>query len=335
MARSGSVKYQTVQLFEQTDIFQPGTSRDEMKAEIRAELAAEGLPATSQNIGERAEITSYGASKSYGDAWHQFAQWAKVNEGIRDIQQLNADIAQSYLEHRIEQGVKLSTYEKEASALSKMELALQKQAEVRGIEREGNLRPGIAETRETAKTSLEQNSETRAYERPEAIIAGLKDERHQLGSKLQLESGGRISEASQIRENQLGGLATDVHTGKQIGVINLVGGDTKGGHSHPISVTPQTYAQLENAIKNGPTITTKSGEGKAFKIEKTGYSQAVRGAAIASGQEPTGTHGLRHNFAQNRMQELQQNGKSFDAALKIVSQEMGHHRPSITLTYLR
>mgnify|MGYP002266599293 CR=1 FL=1 len=46
-----------------------------------------------------------------------------------------------------------------------------------------------------------------------------------------------------------------------------------------------------------------------------------------------GGHGLRHTYAQERMKEITQ--ADYERALKIVSQEMGHFRANITLTYLR
>ncbi|MCP4937135.1 MAG: site-specific integrase [bacterium] len=49
----------------------------------------------------------------------------------------------------------------------------------------------------------------------------------------------------------------------------------------------------------------------------------------------TGAHGLRHSYAQERLNELQRSGLSQDLALATVSQEMGHFRPEITETYLR
>ncbi|MGR5302496.1 site-specific integrase [Vibrio alfacsensis] len=47
-----------------------------------------------------------------------------------------------------------------------------------------------------------------------------------------------------------------------------------------------------------------------------------------------GAHGMRHTYAQERMAELQQM-MPFDKALAVVSQEIGHFRPEITLIYLR
>lgn len=49
----------------------------------------------------------------------------------------------------------------------------------------------------------------------------------------------------------------------------------------------------------------------------------------------SGSHGVRHSYAQERMRELQHLGLLRDAALKTVSQEMGHFRPEITEIYLR
>lgn len=49
----------------------------------------------------------------------------------------------------------------------------------------------------------------------------------------------------------------------------------------------------------------------------------------------TGGHGLRHKFAQDRMEILQSLGFRYMDALEIVSQELGHFRPDITKVYLR
>ncbi len=49
----------------------------------------------------------------------------------------------------------------------------------------------------------------------------------------------------------------------------------------------------------------------------------------------TGAHGLRHSFAQDRIQYLQSEGFYFDDALQIVAQELGHFSTKNTLSYLR
>jgi hypothetical protein len=48
-----------------------------------------------------------------------------------------------------------------------------------------------------------------------------------------------------------------------------------------------------------------------------------------------GAHGLRHGYAQTRMEELQSQGYRYQDAREIVSQELGHFREDITEVYLR
>jgi integrase len=48
-----------------------------------------------------------------------------------------------------------------------------------------------------------------------------------------------------------------------------------------------------------------------------------------------GAHGLRHSYAQERMDELRSQGLTREYALEVVSQELGHFRPDITEIYLR
>ena len=61
------------------------------------------------------------------------------------------------------------------------------------------------------------------------------------------------------------------------------------------------------------------------------FSQAARRALGWS----EGAHGLRHSYAQARMDALQGAGRNYHDALAVVSQEMGHFRADITEVYLR
>ncbi|MGH8606566.1 MAG: hypothetical protein ACREX9_03810 [Gammaproteobacteria bacterium] len=48
-----------------------------------------------------------------------------------------------------------------------------------------------------------------------------------------------------------------------------------------------------------------------------------------------GIHGLRHTFAQQRVDELTRSGIAWSIALERTSQLMGHYRTQEVLTYLR
>lgn len=66
------------------------------------------------------------------------------------------------------------------------------------------------------------------------------------------------------------------------------------------------------------------------------FSQSFSRASKSALGFSNGAHGLRHSYAQERMDELRDDGKRERThALTVVSQEMGHFRPDITETYLR
>jgi integrase len=68
--------------------------------------------------------------------------------------------------------------------------------------------------------------------------------------------------------------------------------------------------------------------GQSFSQSFSKASQAALGYSL-------GAHCLRHIWAKNRFFYLRRAGRSVSDAMHIVSQESGHFRPQITLTYLQ
>jgi hypothetical protein len=71
-----------------------------------------------------------------------------------------------------------------------------------------------------------------------------------------------------------------------------------------------------------------------MEFDKNDYREAIKEAAEKTEQDYTGSHGLRWNFAVERMEELQGTGMTYEERLQEVSWEMGHERADITLHYL-
>lgn len=65
------------------------------------------------------------------------------------------------------------------------------------------------------------------------------------------------------------------------------------------------------------------------------WSNSYSGAAKRVLGWSTGAHGVRHTYAQTRVDRIQSLGYQYEDALLIVSQEMGHFRSDITEVYLR
>jgi integrase len=297
--------------------------------EAREELAKQGLSATSDKLGARTAIYSYGTAEKYKDTWHSLAEFAKQEFGLRDITKLEASHIQAYLENKIAEGVKYSTFQRECAALAKFEQALTRFAQSDAAEKykvsntEFNFKEAIESAREVAKETLDRDIRDRGFENPKEVISNLAREESKIAASVQYEGGARISEACYIKENQLKGIVTDKVTGQEVGKIHL--DNTKGGKPRDIYVSKETYQKLENYIK-------ENGE---FRISKNTYSHYINNAAKAAGEKVHDTHSFRYNFAQERYNQYLESGYTHEQALQSVSWEMGHERADITLHYLR
>jgi hypothetical protein len=65
------------------------------------------------------------------------------------------------------------------------------------------------------------------------------------------------------------------------------------------------------------------------------WSQSFSAASQRELGFSTGAHGLRHSYAQERMEELQRSGMNYDDAKGTVAQEVGHFASDTTEAYLR
>jgi integrase len=312
----GTTFKQIERLYERSGINAIGASKHDAK-----EVAREGGAQTWQEIGREVRIYSYGTADTYRDVWRSALDFAKSEHGIKDVEKLTPEAVQGYLESRVEQGVAHSTYQKEAAALAKLEQTLNRYSEAHDRGNTYDFRSAIAETRAEAHT-LSKFDSSRAYEDARGLVAAVSDRDHQITAAVQLESGSRIHEASLIKPDQLQGYRPDPTTGDQRGVIAYQG---KGGKVGEHLVRPETYRAIEQRI-------SERGE---YRIGKDAYRDSLKAAAAATGQEYTGSHGLRWSYAQERFAQIQEHGDSYEKALAQVSQEMGHVRASITEHYLR
>jgi len=219
---------------------------------------------------------------------------------------------------RSNNGIERATYDKYSSALHKTELALNRYSEIKGLDRTYNFE--LKEVSKYAAVELgDRCKDSRAYKNAKAVINEIPGKHNLLGRIIQ-ETGARISEASNIKAEQLRGLRPDPHSGELKGWVEVIG---KGGKHCDKGMSPATYADLNKAI----------GDGKA-KFNQNNFREKLQIAADKSGQKYEGPHGLRWNWAQARHGELQRLGLSYESSLSIISKEMSHNRSDITTHYL-
>lgn len=305
----GSIKWQVSEIYHKSGINQIGTSKHTAKAVARQDGAR-----TWHQIGHKLGIYSYKTANAYRSIWGQIATHVRSEFGQKDMEKLTGEHMQSFLQSKIEAGVAHATYQRYSAACQKLESALNKFADQKGTGQTYDFQSAISSANKIGGT-LQRFEGSRAYAQPGRLIAHLQTPAHQIAAKIQHEGGARVRETARIRVDQL----------RPGNIIHLDRVGAKGGKERDIHVSADTYQQLRNHIQ-------KHG---AFEINHDTYRQDLKQAAKQTNQEYTGSHGLRWNYAQERMTEVQRKGETYEQGLTRVSGEMGHIRADITEHYLR
>ena len=157
-----------------------------------------------------------------------------------------------------------------------------------------------AELKQNLQRTTDLAKQTRAYKHLGKVQLSDKS---QISFQLQRDYGLRAKEATHINlQRQLNG--------------NTLSYQQKGGKLSEIKLNPTLVSKIkENAV-----------EGK-YELNYKTYSRELQKAIEKTGQKYNGTHGIRHTFAQKKLEE--------GYSKQEVSEMMGHNRAEITLAYLR
>lgn len=302
----GTVKWQTAQLTKA--IFEERLSKEQR---------------TDPNDEAYGKIASYGSMETYRDIWDDFATFLKETYGIKDLEQATGSHAAAFIEGKIAKGASKQYAEKLVSALGALERALRRYTRNKYLIAKTYDFSARLDVLHEAKNlgKLRDGYHDRAYLTPYSVIEHMEHPDHRLAAAMTIEGGPRLEGTALIKPGQLRGLAHDKFTGQLRGVVFT---KEKGGKGGDVMISPETYVRLERRI----------GEHGVFEVYQRDYQKDVRQAALATGENPEGTHGFRWNFAQYRLEELQEAGLTYDQALQQVSWEMKHERASITHHYV-
>lgn len=286
-------------------INQIGESRYEQKQAALAD-GAHG----SHEINQRIGITSYASMTKFQSNAHTFGAFCYDRFGINDMRSIKPEMVAGFLLELCDRDYARSSVQGYASTLEKLAVVMDVYSPA-ATPRTETWHEAIQSCRAEISDCVQKDTLTRAYENPQALIDCLSDPKMHLAAEMQLNYGLRVSDATKIDGRNLDGNVLTVE-------------NSKNGQDHKIELSPEDAQKIRDICGD-----------EGLGVKHTTYRSALHDAANATGQEWTGTHGLRHNYAQARVAELTESGTSFSRAVWIVSEEMGHHRPSITMTYLR
>lgn len=285
------------------------------------------LSETQRETNEKMALPSLGTARDYGTCLKHVADWMKTeqNQSLRD---LTKDLAVAYLSMRAEE-VGQKTLDQERQAIQAMMQSVTHQ-----------LQP--TERLDVIKSEHLQVLTSRAYtEEQMHAIANSQSDKYSLATEIAYAAGLRAHELLTIaplheREPDKRPISEFKFKGRPEGSLYTVQG--KGGLIRVISIPKELAARLESKKLEIPRAVCDRdiyykqlydiAGGKSWSTIFSKDSSRVLSFS-------TGAHGLRHSYAQDRMEELRKFGCNRLQALETVSQELGHFRPEITETYLR
>lgn len=265
-------------------------------------------------------IHSKGTARSYESSLKGVTEYIQKNK-LGDLKGLTPDIAVNYLEMRSQEvGQKTLNLDKEAmQAILGVKLP-------------------------TIESELDHAKRSRAYTDSQVqMIAEAQRERNSAATIVARNGGLRAHELLAMAPIKLQPEDThrtfrqDRFAGREDSAVEYTT-QGKGGLIRIFVLDADIAAALEERRLDTPKIVYDRDVRYVQYYDIAGgknWSSSFSAAASRALGWSEGAHGLRHSFAQERMNALQGLGYSYEDSLEIVSQEMGHFRSSITLVYLR
>lgn len=276
------------------------------------------------------KIKSVGTARNYEQALKSVAT-ALAHEG-KNLKDLTPETAKSYLEVRAEE-VGQKTLDMERQAIQAMMTHVTKE-----------LTPG--DKLEVVKSLHEQILNSRAYTSEQVkMVAERQTEKNSLSTEIAHAAGLRAHELltlerAENRPPDERPSDSEKFTGREGERYTVEG---KGGLVREVVIPSHLAERLEDKRLDEPKSVTDRGIHYEQKYAIAGgkaWSNSFSAASERALGWSEGAHGLRHSYAQERMDELRDINRDNgylerEHALTVVSQEMGHFRPDITEVYLR
>ena len=263
-------------------------------------------------------IHSLGTARGYEQALKGFADFLSQHR-LGDLRSASEEEARHYLAQR-------------SQVVGQKTLDLDRQA----------IQIHLGQKLEIVSSSKESTLSTRSYTPAQVErIAHAQNEANNLATRLAYHAGLRAHELLTLRpagERAASGhrqWSAERFTGREGDRYTVVG---KGGLVREVVLSRELATALEARRLEEPRLVIDRGVHYSQHYDIGGgraWSQSFSSASKRELSFSNGAHGLRHSYAQERMNELQQSGMRYDQAKATVAQEVGHFDKDTTEAYLR
>lgn len=264
------------------------------------------------------QIHSVGTARGYGQALKGVAAYQQEHR-LGDLRTVTIEIARQYLAHR-------------AAMVSQKTLDLDRQA----------FQMHLGVRLDVVKSEKETHLSTRSYTPAQVErIASAQSARNSLATRIASCAGLRAHELLTIRPAQ----ERPASSHREWRAERFAGRDGerytvagKGGLVREVLLSRELAVRLEATRLVEPRPVTDRGVKYPHYYDLAGgraWSQSFSAASQRELGFSHGAHGLRHSYAQERMDELQRSGMNYETAKGTVAQEVGHFDQETTEVYLR
>lgn len=283
------------------DIGDSGTTRSQESQAARANGAA-----TKHDIASQTHIHNSLTFSRYKSVWKDFCTHQIKNGYGTHPSRWTEGQVRDYLASR--QGASLNGFNTVCNAMNRLDDMIARSYHV-----PKDWSATIAQARQEARDGgcVRMDVNPRAFLDPERVISNIQDPRAQLAAELQLRCGLRAANVCHIQPNADGTLFVRSKAGFTV-----------------------NHFRVPNDLYN--RILQFGGVNTRFTlISYHQYLNELKTACRACGEQYTGSHALRHNYAINRYETLRAEGKTEFEAKSQVAEELFHHRLDVVDTYLR
>ncbi len=273
-------------------------------------------------------IHSISTANSYRSALTTFCRWIQENQ-LGNLIQVNVKTCSSFLEERAGQ-VGQKTLDRDRQAIQYL------------LGRTTRMKILLPRIKSTYSGGRHLAKQSRAYTRDQVeFICSNLSRRSALATRIAYAAGLRGHELYSLKRRSERGPSAHRKWSKdrffgRAGIVYTVKG--KGGLVREVIIPTQLAKELELLRLPEPVTLRNRGINHQQHYDITAgqsFSHIFTKASVKHLGWSTGAHGLRHGYAQVRMDELHTGKFTRQERMEIVSQELGHFRPDIVKAYLR
>lgn len=255
----------------------------------------------------------------YNGIFKQYLKFERDEGRPMNLRGFTAEKADAFLQYKWDEGRSPSTILGYCKAFAKLEGMLETVNKDWGEHHTDKVDEMLKNWRTEANDAQRplDERESRAYTDAAAVVDAIEDPRAHLAASLQLETGLRVHDVTYIRLNPDNTLEVNSKAGYRVA-------------NFPIP------ANLAAELREfGAANMQADGSTKFNLISYDNYRNELKAAAEQCGERYSGTHQLRHSFAQNLYAELREKGYTELQARQELAERLFHGRISVTYNYVR